>query len=376
MKVVFVSPVPGGTGTSGLAMRARFTLESLSRRHEVQLVSPRSTSIGSRVRRWTHDSLPKFYNACFSIPSDWEEPGSSSCRSASLEMMAHQPELIHVFRFYKAPFVTALLGKVSCQLDLDESEANTRRRLADLARLNGDALRASMWESEAKFFAQAEDKLLPAFERIFVSSDCERGLLLEMHPRLQAEVLPNVVDIPASSRMDRRRGPFTFLFLGGLGYYPNEDGVRYFIRDILPILVARTAGDFRFVVAGGGASTDLKHLMANSPFVESTGYAPNLEALYQAADVALIPLRAGGGTRIKVLEAFAHQVPVVSTRMGVEGLPVTDGAEVLIGDGAEEFAHACVRLMESSELGSDIARSAYELVRTRFSSQVLDATLR
>lgn len=376
MKTVFVSPVAGGLGASGLAMRARFTLESLSRRHEVQLVSPRSTSIGSRVRRWTHDSLPKFYNACFSIPSDWEEPGSSSCRSASLEMMAHQPELIHVFRFYKAPFVTALLGKVSCQLDLDESEANTRRRLTDLARLNGDKLRASLWESEAKFFEQAEGKLLPAFERIFVSSECERGLLLEAHPRLQVEVLPNVVAIPASSRMDRRRGPFTFLFLGGLGYYPNEDGVRYFIREILPILAAQAIGDFRVVVAGGGASANLKNLMANAPFIESSGFVPNLEALYQEADVVLIPLRAGGGTRIKALEAFAHQVPVVSTPLGVEGLPVKDGAELLIGNGAEEFAHACVRLMENAALGSNLALSAYQLVKTRFSSQVLDAKLR
>jgi glycosyltransferase involved in cell wall biosynthesis len=200
--------------------------------------------------------------------------------------------------------------------------------------------------------------------------------VLEVNPKLQVELLPNVVSIPATSRERKESGPFTFLFVGGLGYYPNEDGVRFLIREVLPILELRLRGDFRVLVAGGSASDDLKTLIAATPRVEAAGFVPDLGELYSTADAVLIPLRAGGGTRIKALEAFAYQVPVVSTRIGAEGLPVSDGVEVLIGDGAEGFADACVRMVEKPGLRTALARAAYELVTARFSSQVLDKTLR
>ena len=373
---MFVSPVAPGKVFSGLSMRANSTFEALARWHEVEVASPRSLSFGSRIRRWTHDTVPRAYKCCFSIPSDWEVAESRACRRAALEIVEGKPELIHVFRFYMEPFVSGVICKISCQLDLDESEAHTRRRLADLARLNGDSVRAEIWDAEAKFYEEAERRLLPAFERIFVSSEHERGLVLEVNPKLQVELLPNVVSIPATSRERKESGPFTFLFVGGLGYYPNEDGVRFLIREVLPILELRLRGDFRVLVAGGSASDDLKTLIAATPRVEAAGFVPDLGELYSTADAVLIPLRAGGGTRIKALEAFAYQVPVVSTRIGAEGLPVSDGVEVLIGDGAEGFADACVRMVEKPGLRTALARAAYELVTARFSSQVLDKTLR
>ena len=376
MKVAFVSPVRPGKVVSGLSMRANSTFESLARWHEVEVASPRSFGFGSRIRRWAHDTVPQVYNSCFSIPSDWEVAESRACRSAALKIFEGKPELIHVFRFYMEPFVSGVISKIPCQLDLDESEAHTRRRLADLARLNGDSVRAEIWDAEAKFFAQAERRLLPAFDRIFVSSDYERGLVLEVNPKLHVEVLPNAVSIPATSRQRRDGGPFTFLFVGGLGYYPNEDGVRFFIREVLPILESRLRGDFRVLVAGGSASQDLKALLAATPRVEAAGFVPELAELYAMADAVLIPLRAGGGTRIKALEAFAYQVPVVSTRIGVEGLPVSDGVEVLTGDAAEGFADACVRIVEDSGLRTELARAAYELVTARFSIQAIEKTLR
>ncbi|MCX6612351.1 MAG: glycosyltransferase [Acidobacteria bacterium] len=376
MKVVFVSPVPTGNVVSGLSMRANSTFEALARWHEVEVASPRSLSFESRIRRWTHDVVPQAYKSCFSIPSDWEVAESRACRKAALAIVESKPELIHVFRFCMEPFVSGVIGKIPSQLDLDESEAHTRRRLADLARLNGDSVRAEIWDAEAEFYAQAERKLLPAFERIFVSSEHERGLVLEVNPKLQVELLPNVVSIPATSRQRREGGPFTFLFVGGLGYYPNEDGVRFLIREVLPHLELRLGEDFRVLVAGGSASEDLKTLIASTPRVEAAGFVPELGALYGMADAVLIPLRAGGGTRIKALEAFAYQVPVVSTRLGVEGLPVSDGVEVEIGDGAEGFAEACVRMVENSGLRTELARAAYELVTTRFSIQALEKTLR
>jgi glycosyltransferase involved in cell wall biosynthesis len=169
--------------------------------------------------------------------------------------------------------------------------------------------------------------------------------------------------VEPAARPERRDGPFTFLFVGNLDYYPNGDAVRWFAREVLPALQERAPASFRVVVVGNGDTP---------PKLEHAGAVADVGPCYAAADVAIVPLRAGGGTRIKILEAFAHGVPVVSTPIGAEGLEAAGGEHLLLGGDAEAFARGCAELMASPELRRGLAERALRLVRDSYS---LDAAI-
>jgi hypothetical protein len=131
-------------------------------------------------------------------------------------------------------------------------------------------------------------------------------------------------------RPPTRRGPFTFLFVGTLGYYPNEDAVAYFCAEVLARLRGAAAGQFQVDVIGTGGLPILSRL-SGPPEVRVLGPVHAIAPAYAEPNAVIVPVRAGGGTRIKVLEAFAFQRPVVSTSLGVEGIDACPEEHVLIG---------------------------------------------
>jgi glycosyltransferase involved in cell wall biosynthesis len=161
-----------------------------------------------------------------------------------------------------------------------------------------------------------------------------------------------------------------FLFVGTLDYYPNRDAVAYFCRDVAPLVRARTTRRFEIRVVS--ASGDGRR--RSVPDVTELSWAPrdaDLGREYDRADAAIVPTRAGGGTRIKALEAFAHRRPVVATGIGVEGLDVRDGEHALIGNTADELAAHAVALMDDAALRRRLVDRAFALVRTAYGPAAL-----
>ena len=111
--------------------------------------------------------------------------------------------------------------------------------------------------------------------------------------------------------------------------------------------------------------------LRSHPCVRLLGAVPEVRPLYEAADAAIVPLRAGGGTRIKILEAFSYRRPVVSTTIGAEGITATPGIEILLGDTAEDFAARCVDLMRAPDLADRLAANALCLVTNAYSAPAL-----
>ena len=126
------------------------------------------------------------------------------------------------------------------------------------------------------------------------------------------QVLPNVIRLSSGPHPAKNSGPFTLLFVGNLAYYPNEDAVVYFLEHVLPCLRQRAKHPFCLTVIGSGQSRRLRHYR-QIPEYRYLGYVSELAPYYEQADAVVVPLRAGGGTRIKVLEAFSFKRPVVST---------------------------------------------------------------
>lgn len=179
-------------------------------------------------------------------------------------------------------------------------------------------------------------------------------------------VVPNGYDAP-----DRPLGrlavgdPGTVLFQGTLRYGPNADGARFLARQVAPRLVARRPGTRIRLV--GRASPDVADL-ADTAGVSVVGPVPDIADELAAADVVAVPLRFGSGTRIKILEAFAHRIPVVSTTLGAEGLDVVDGVHLLVADDPDDFAAACAELLRDESRRAALADAAERLFLDRYRS--------
>ena len=287
---------------------------------------------------------------------------------------------VHVFRLYLAPFAGPYLSEDSaarptCRLDLDDHESRTRRGLAALHAAAGDEIAASIERAEADKYAQLERRELRRFHRVYVCSEHDRRRLGRHHGARRVVVIPNAVRIPASVTDRRCPSTFTLLFVGTLGYSPNEDAVTFLCTEILPRVRASVRRPVRVLIAGSNPSARVRAL-AREPDVTIAADVPDLAPQYAGADAVVVPLRVGGGTRIKILEAFGFRRPVVSTTMGAQGIDVTPGTHLLIGDTPRAFAARCVRLIETPDLGKHLAARAFQFVKTHHTPAVIQELLR
>jgi glycosyltransferase involved in cell wall biosynthesis len=174
-------------------------------------------------------------------------------------------------------------------------------------------------------------------------SEADRDVLMGRSPGARFAVVPNGVDTTALQ--PAAETGTTVLFIGGATWYPNRDALQFFAGDILPLLElpARTV---RWV---GRASADIQRSYAGSG-IDLTGYVPDIRPYMDNAACFIVPLRVGGGTRLKILDAWAAGKAIVSTTIGCEGLDARDGENILIADSAQDFAAAVIRVLEDVEL--------------------------
>ena len=370
-KLLFVSPVfPDLTGF-GLAMRAGAVLEGLSTLSQVHLLivpiqDPRRTTLSPRIGLWSAQQrvirLTRLRRCLLRIggllskprsPHEWRFASVRTVHQAALAFQGIEFDYIHVFRLYMTPFAEPYLRSQKHLkarfLDLDDLESVTRQRLANLYQANGLHFRARREQQASESYARIERQLLPQFDVIFVCSGQDKQQLKARGLEQNVFVLPNVVRPPSALRRSNNGGPFNFLFVGNLAYYPNEDALIYFMERVLPLLRQKAKRPFYLTVVGAGHGKRLQRYRS-TPELRIAGFVSDVAPYYDDADAAIVPLRAGGGTRIKVLEAFGFRRPVVSTPIGVEGLDVENEKQVLIAEDPAGFAGQCCRLMDDGRL--------------------------
>jgi polysaccharide biosynthesis protein PslH len=213
-------------------------------------------------------------------------------------------------------------------------------------------------------FKRLEDHMLRRVDLTFVPSERERMEVRERHEGIAVEVLPNGVDSVAIRPL-----PFSesrqLLFVGSLSYLPNVEGILYFATRVLPEL-RRRFPDLSLLIVGRTPSDAVKSLQGING-VEVVGEVPDLEPYYRRSALCVVPLRAGSGTRLKVLEAMAYGRPVVSTGLGCEGLDVEHRRNLLIADQPDEIADAVTELLVSAEFRNSLVQEGRSLVETKYS---------
>jgi len=207
-----------------------------------------------------------------------------------------------------------------------------------------------------------EGRIAEKFDLNIVVSYLDYQILKVKNEKIKITIIPNGVDTDSFSPLPFSDQQQNILFIGIMDYPPNKDAVLYFYKQIFPLIKVKLPYA-KFWIIGQKPNKKLWKL-SKDPNVVLTGYVENVMPYYERSSVVVVPLRAGGGTRGKILEAMALGRPVVSTSLGAEGLEVTQKENIMIADNPKDFANHTIELMTNTSLRKTLTEKAREFVES------------
>jgi glycosyltransferase involved in cell wall biosynthesis len=381
MRSLMIAPTMPALSGNGLAMRMGVSLEALRRLGETELVVaplaggaeasatlPRALGVETRVipvagREDTYFALiARLRDPAQRLLAMRQYGRSTFAARLSPAVLAdiaaatagRDYDLVHVGRAYLARAGLAVAGARRLSLDVDENDALALRSQAARRRRSGDSVAASLLTAEAEALEREMRRDLPQFAKLFASSAAEAATLRPFAPEATILVAPNAACAGGRPRDDGR----TIVFVGNLGYWPNAEGVAWLLEHVWPRVAAKVAPAPRLWLVGGGCPPELARL-ARRAGARLLGAVDNLGAVYRSATLALAPLRCGGGTRIKIVEAALARVPLVATPFGASGLGLRPGRDLWLAEDAGDFAAAVTTALGDRAGRARRAESAY-----------------
>ncbi|MDQ2855033.1 MAG: glycosyltransferase [Acidobacteriota bacterium] len=204
------------------------------------------------------------------------------------------------------------------------------------------------------------------FDRVVAVSREDSLMMQRAYKVTTIDDVPTGVDTAFfRPRRAERREPHNLVFTGSMDWLPNEDAIRYFTTQIMP-LIKQKLPDVTLTVVGRNPYPALVELSKKDTSIIVTGRVEDVRPYMERAAAYVVPLRIGGGTRLKIFEAMAMEKPIVSTTIGAEGLPVKPESDILLADTPETFAAAVVRVLEDEEFAFHLGRRSAKLVREQF----------
>lgn len=225
-------------------------------------------------------------------------------------------------------------------------------------------LRRAFYRSQERRFERFEQRCWQEVDAVVATSEREAEIMRQHAPDTPVTAVPNGVDVEYFRPDSEPVEPGTLVFNGVLDYRPNIDAVNFLVDEVLP-LVRRHRADVKLTVVGRGSESAVEGLRRRG--VDATGEVPDVRPYLQRAEIVVVPIRMGSGTRLKVVEGLAMGKAVVSTTLGCEGVNVRDGEHLLIGDTAEAFALQIVHLFGHPELGEPLGHAGRELTEREYS---------
>lgn len=228
---------------------------------------------------------------------------------------------------------------------------------------------------ETRRIKHYEGMIVKDFDATLAVTEPDRLSLLDAFQQLEPgaevpiSVIPIAVDTQQIQPVWRAGCPPSILTMGTLYYPPNADGIRWFIQHVFP-QVRQVIPDVKLTIVGKNPPKDFLHLAADPESgITVTGFVPDLDPYFAESAITVIPVRAGGGMRVRILEAFARAAPVVTTTVGLEGIDAQPGTDVLIADSPEEFARSVIELLQNQELQKQLSLNGRCLVTQKYDWQ-------
>lgn len=393
MKILFLTPQLPYPPHQGTAIRNYNLIANLASGHEVHLLSfvrsrgelERATPLRTRCRSIETALAPqrpflrRFLSLFLSPLPDMALRLPSAEFKAKLRTLLERErfDVVEVEGIEMSPYLEQIAGdreqggKPLIVFDDHNAEYVLQRRAfetdaCDVRRWIGALYSLIQWWKLSRY----EAAICRLADRVVAVSEVDAEALRALVPGLRVDVVPNGVDtefynvqIPMT-KSQLVIGHWSLVFTGKMDFRPNVDAVIWFCRKVLP-LVRREVPDVRFYIVGRSPHRRVLRL-ARDPAVTVTGYVDDVRPHIAAASVYVVPLRVGGGTRLKVLEALACGKAIVSTSLGCEGLGLTPGRELLVADTPQEFARCMVELLRSPERREELGQAARRFAEERY----------
>jgi polysaccharide biosynthesis protein PslH len=382
MKLLFVMPQLPYPPHQGTAIRNWGLLRHLALRHTVAVICfadpggagvPEALArvcdrvvIVPRPTRWAGRRVLALLRGTADLADRLWSPGMAA--GITELVRAWEPDGVQIEGLEMAPYLAAVReGRLAACVVYD---AHNAEHLIQRRAWESDRRNPRRWPAAAYSAVQTPrlERLEAATARAVDAATCvsaaDAAALRRLDPDLNPVVVPNGIDVEAYAAPNVSDPGVRLVLTGKMDYRPNVDAAVWFAEAIWPRLRAQQlAAEFHIV--GQQPSAAVRRLAA-LPGVVVTGAVPDIRPHLARATVYVAPLRMGGGTRFKLLEAFALGRPVVSTRIGAEGFAVTDGRELLLADTAEAFAAAVQRLLADPALAGQIGAAGRAFVRASY----------
>lgn len=232
---------------------------------------------------------------------------------------------------------------------------------------------------EAERIRRYEGQIVAEFDHTLAVSEIDKVALLDFQPKeVQKDsrankitVIPIAVDTNELKPAHMEQESKNIFTLGTLHYPPNADGIRWFANDVFPIILEKMP-DVTLTIVGKNPPADFIQMAEENPnTIKVTGYVPDLTPYFESAAVLVVPVRAGGGIRVRILEAFARAMPVVTTTVGLEGIEAQPGIDVLVEDDVNSFAEATITIIKDKQLQNKLAKNGRRLAETQYDWQII-----
>lgn len=271
----------------------------------------------------------------------------------------HRYDLVHLDMLHLAEYldlcgdIPTVLMEHNVESVILERRADQERRWAARAYLRYQQIKLQRFEAQACKRAT----------RVVAVSETDGVLLEQMSGREHIDVVPNGVDTEYFREAAGNAVPTanTLVYVGGFTWFPNEDAVRHFAADILP-LIAREIPDVSLTVIGKNPDSPEIRALATNPRIRLAGMVDDIRPIVASAAAFIVPLRIGGGTRLKILDALSLSKAIVSTSIGCEGLEVSPGRDIVVADNPVAFAAETVSLLRDSDRARELGQKGRELV--------------
>ena len=220
-----------------------------------------------------------------------------------------------------------------------------------------------------------EGQVCRAAKSVIAVSAADVHSMRSLYGVSRVAAVPTGVDLDYFAPPARPAPTADLVFAGSMDWMPNIDGIQWFVEEVLP-LIRKRRPDCSLVIAGRRPAPEIQRLAERDSHIRITGTVPDIRPYLWESAVSIVPLRIGGGTRLKIYEAMAAKIPVVSTSIGAEGLDIRNGEDIHIADSPAEFAERCLALLGDPAARSRMADVAFSIVASRYSWEIVSESSR
>lgn len=273
----------------------------------------------------------------------------------------HRYDLAHFDTISLAPY-RKIFANTAATLGYHNIESHMMLRRAET---DSNWLRKLYFWQEGKRLARYERRVADEFAGHITCSDLDSRRLRDSIPEVRPVSIPNGVDVQYFTPQGLPTRRRSLIFVSTLAWYPNVEAVLFLLRDIWPLLKKRMP-DATLDIVGAGAPPSVLDAASQTDGVTVHGFVPDIRPLVDSAAVFVCPIRDGGGTKLKLLDAFAMAKCVVAHPIACEGIEITDGKDVVLAESAEEFAHQLALLLDDDAKRRQIGSAARDLAAARY----------